>query len=81
MAAVIKAINAKIRSNKVTDYLCSTRTYPRSISSPSFPQASRPEIGCMTRQTWDKGIAWVKTVEAVMENYTASSGKLVSRLF
>lgn len=45
MAAVIKAINAKIRSNKVTDYLCSTRTYPYSISSPSFPQASRTEIG------------------------------------
>lgn len=45
MAAVIKAINAKIRSNKVTDYLCSTRTYPCSISSPSFPQASRTEIG------------------------------------
>jgi hypothetical protein len=26
MAAVIKAINAKIRSNKVLDYICSTRT-------------------------------------------------------
>lgn len=26
MAAAIKAINAKIRSNKVLDYVCSTRT-------------------------------------------------------
>ena len=26
MAAAIKAINAKIRSNKVLDYFCSTRT-------------------------------------------------------
>ena len=28
MAAAIKALNAKIRSNKYTDYICSTRTYP-----------------------------------------------------
>ena len=27
MAAAIKAINAKIRSNKVLDYFCSTRTF------------------------------------------------------
>jgi hypothetical protein len=27
MAAAIKALNAKIRSNKYTDYFCSTRTY------------------------------------------------------
>lgn len=27
MAAVIKAINARIRANPVTDYVCSTRTY------------------------------------------------------
>jgi hypothetical protein len=26
-AAAIKALNAKIRSNKYTDYFCSTRTY------------------------------------------------------
>lgn len=26
MAAFIKAVNAKIRSNPVTDYICSTRT-------------------------------------------------------
>lgn len=26
MAAAIKALNAKIRSNKYTDYICSTRT-------------------------------------------------------
>lgn len=26
MAAAIKALNAKIRSNPTTDYLCSTRT-------------------------------------------------------
>ena len=29
MAAAIKALNAKIRSNKVLDYVCSTRTYLR----------------------------------------------------
>lgn len=34
MAAAIKAINAKIRSNKVLDYVCSTRTY----YPPEFPQ-------------------------------------------
>lgn len=28
MAAAIKALNAKIRSNPTTDYLCSTRTSP-----------------------------------------------------
>jgi hypothetical protein len=27
MAAAIKALNAKIRSNPTTDYLCSTRKY------------------------------------------------------
>ena len=27
MAAAIKAINAKIRSNKALDYFCSTRTF------------------------------------------------------
>lgn len=27
MAAAIKALNAKIRSNPVTDYFCSTRTF------------------------------------------------------
>lgn len=33
MAAAIKALNAKIRSNKYTDYFCSTRTfYPFSES-------------------------------------------------
>jgi hypothetical protein len=35
MAAAIKALNAKIRSNKYTDYFCSTRTFSqcsRSIS-------------------------------------------------
>ena len=34
MAATVKAINAKIRSNKVLDYFCSTRTFsmsPRSV--------------------------------------------------
>jgi hypothetical protein len=33
MAAAIKAINAKIRSNKVLDYVCSTRTYRSSTLS------------------------------------------------
>jgi hypothetical protein len=27
MAAAIKALNAKIRSNKYSDYFCSTRTF------------------------------------------------------
>lgn len=27
MAAAIKALNAKIRSNKYADYICSTRTF------------------------------------------------------
>jgi hypothetical protein len=41
MAAAIKAINAKIRSNSVLDYVCSTRTY-----RPQFPEAlPGPEIG------------------------------------
>jgi hypothetical protein len=30
MAAIIKAANAKIRSNPVSDYICSTRTFPES---------------------------------------------------
>jgi len=29
MAAAIKAVNAKIRSNKVLDYFCSTREFTR----------------------------------------------------
>jgi hypothetical protein len=29
MAAAVKALNAKIRSNKYLDYFCSTRTYSR----------------------------------------------------
>lgn len=29
MAAAIKALNAKIRSNPYTDYICSTRELPR----------------------------------------------------
>lgn len=37
MAATIKAINAKIRSNKVLDYVCSTRTYSL---DPEFPALS-----------------------------------------
>jgi hypothetical protein len=41
MAAVIKAINAKIRSNAVLDYVCSTRTYRLQVSR-SFPHRDRP---------------------------------------
>jgi hypothetical protein len=45
MAAAIKAINAKIRSNKVLDYICSTRTcnpqrlylFPKSAARRSYP--------------------------------------------
>lgn len=33
MAAAIKALNAKIRSNPTTDYLCSTRTFTFSLLS------------------------------------------------
>jgi hypothetical protein len=33
MAAAIKALNAKIRSNPVSDYFCSTREY-LTIESP-----------------------------------------------
>lgn len=36
MAAVIKAVNAKIRSNPVSDYLCSTRTFFH--DSPIIPE-------------------------------------------
>lgn len=37
MAALIKALNAKIRSNPVTDYLCSTRECcPDSLSCSLF---------------------------------------------
>jgi len=31
MAAAIKALNAKIRSNPYTDYFCSTRMYTRLV--------------------------------------------------
>jgi hypothetical protein len=31
MAAAIKALNAKIRSNKYSDYFCSTRTFYQSL--------------------------------------------------
>jgi hypothetical protein len=33
MAAAIKALNAKIRSNPYSDYLCSTREFPSSDKS------------------------------------------------
>lgn len=42
MAAAIKAINAKIRSNKVLDYVCSTRTYR---TRPEFPAGHRDRPG------------------------------------
>lgn len=42
MAAAIKAINAKIRSNKVADYVCSTRTFP---APQFFPRVSRRASG------------------------------------
>lgn len=44
MAAAIKAINAKIRSNKVLDYVCSTRTFIPNRQQLSR-RASRTEIG------------------------------------
>ena len=34
MAALIKAANAKIRSNPMLDYVCSTRTYSTIRSNP-----------------------------------------------
>jgi hypothetical protein len=42
MAAAIKALNAKIRSNKYTDYFCSTRTF---YPDPGTPVALRAERG------------------------------------
>jgi hypothetical protein len=48
MAAAIKAINAKIRSNKVLDYLCSTRTccnpLPVRVSRTSSRHRHRPAM-------------------------------------
>lgn len=48
MAAAIKALNAKIRSNPTTDYLCSTRTSTCSskfAGSESGVSNSYPEPG------------------------------------
>jgi hypothetical protein len=36
MAAAIKALNAKIRSNKYTDYFCSTRMYTHAFTHVSL---------------------------------------------
>lgn len=43
MAAVIKALNAKIRANPVSDYLCSTRksAFPAFISARVLPHDGR----------------------------------------
>ncbi|CAI0650700.1 unnamed protein product [Colletotrichum noveboracense] len=40
MAAIVKAINAKIRSNPVTDYVCSTRTLLGPVSNFGIPLAA-----------------------------------------
>lgn len=42
MAAAIKAINAKIRSNKALDYFCSTRTFNPHRYPPRVPDRDRP---------------------------------------
>lgn len=39
MAAAIKALNARIRSNPVTDYFCSTR------ESPPIPKTRSSDLG------------------------------------
>jgi hypothetical protein len=44
MAAAIKALNAKIRSNKYTDYFCSTRTF--------YPDPGTPAVCAQTRKSW-----------------------------
>lgn len=42
MAAAIKAINAKIRSNKALDYFCSTRTFKLHRYPLRVPDRDRP---------------------------------------
>lgn len=49
MAAAIKAINAKIRSNKVLDYVCSTREFARR------PRLFPAKIDLISWDGYDKG--------------------------
>jgi len=47
MAAAIKALNAKIRSNKYTDYICSTRTPPTPTTATAATNApQRHDTSC-----------------------------------
>lgn len=46
MAAFIKAVNAKIRSNPTVSYFCSTRTLPMTI--PPYPVS---EFGASTDES------------------------------
>jgi hypothetical protein len=65
MAAAIKALNAKIRSNKYADYFCSTRTYcpPSAVFPRGHPRRSDerrkfvvvPERRCDCRGRKDEG--------------------------
>jgi hypothetical protein len=63
MAAAIKALNAKIRSNKYTDYFCSTRrSYPTRFHSLSEPHAragkslgGRNAMQCVVLAIWALG--------------------------
>jgi hypothetical protein len=51
MAAAIKALNAKIRSNKYTDYFCSTRTfYPTPLARCLRPVESEKHMPKKTRE-------------------------------
>jgi hypothetical protein len=66
MAAAIKALNAKIRSNKFADYFCSTRTYcpPSAVfSARSSPELRRTAQVCCcagaTMRLLDGKMQWV----------------------
>lgn len=65
MAAIIKAANAKIRSNKVLDYVCSTRTFEFSkfshhnqpLCKPPSKLAAVKACRAMSRRGWEKDTA------------------------
>lgn len=54
MAAVIKAVNAKIRSNKVLDYVCSTRMCALSLKRVLWNIPGR-RPGRRPKYKWEKG--------------------------
>lgn len=50
MAAAVKALNAKIRSNKYTDYLCSTRTLALETARRVWDLAELSIVPCWRHQ-------------------------------